>query len=110
MGRRRDITQLQIQCEFSSWIFSLLVGLAHFEIYTLSFYFLLPRSRTFSISSVANIFFSGDRFGVFELLKDGPQSRRQKSLLSACMEAQGKNRKPWGSINYHLQRLNRGRR
>uniref|UniRef100_A0A0V0GTX3 Putative ovule protein n=1 Tax=Solanum chacoense TaxID=4108 RepID=A0A0V0GTX3_SOLCH len=35
---------------------------------------------------------------------------RQKSLLSACMEAQGKNRKPWGSINYHLQRLNRGRR
>ncbi|XP_059300512.1 uncharacterized protein LOC132052836 [Lycium ferocissimum] len=36
---------------------------------------------------------------------------RQKSLLSACMEAQsGRNRKPWGSINYHLQRLNRGRR
>ncbi|KAH0663363.1 hypothetical protein KY290_029291 [Solanum tuberosum] len=23
---------------------------------------------------------------------------------------QGKNRKPWGSVNYHLQRLNRGRR
>ncbi|KAG5602979.1 hypothetical protein H5410_034349 [Solanum commersonii] len=35
---------------------------------------------------------------------------RQKSLLSVCMEAQGKNRKPWGSVNYHLQRLNRGRR
>ncbi|KAG5577795.1 hypothetical protein MTR67_049160 [Solanum verrucosum] len=36
---------------------------------------------------------------------------RQKSLLSTCMEAQsGKNRKPWGSINYHLQRLSRGRK
>ncbi|KAH0667142.1 hypothetical protein KY285_028348 [Solanum tuberosum] len=35
---------------------------------------------------------------------------RQKSLLTACMETQGKNRKPWGSVNYHLQRLNRGRR
>ncbi|XP_051138754.1 uncharacterized protein LOC127256874 [Andrographis paniculata] len=34
---------------------------------------------------------------------------RQKSLLSACMDAQtGNKRKPWGSINYHLQRLNRG--
>ncbi|XP_022732282.1 uncharacterized protein LOC111286532 [Durio zibethinus] len=36
---------------------------------------------------------------------------RQKELLSACMDAQStKNRKPWGSINYHLQRLNRGRK
>ncbi|XP_073051492.1 uncharacterized protein [Primulina eburnea] len=36
---------------------------------------------------------------------------RQKSLLSACMDAQTANkRKPWGSINYHLQRLNRGRK
>ncbi|OMO88074.1 hypothetical protein COLO4_20470 [Corchorus olitorius] len=34
---------------------------------------------------------------------------RQKDLLTACMDAQTKqNRKPWGSINYHLQRLNRG--
>ncbi|KDO84899.1 hypothetical protein CISIN_1g034645mg [Citrus sinensis] len=36
---------------------------------------------------------------------------RQKELLSACMDAQtNKKRKPWGSINYHLQRLNRGRK
>ncbi|KAI3429093.1 CX9C domain-containing protein [Psidium guajava] len=36
---------------------------------------------------------------------------RQKELLSACMEAQsGRNRKAGGSINYHLQRLNRGRK
>ncbi|XP_042496782.1 uncharacterized protein LOC122649657 [Telopea speciosissima] len=36
---------------------------------------------------------------------------RQKELLSACMDAQtGKSRKPWGSINYHLQRLSRGRK
>ncbi|XP_039017260.1 uncharacterized protein LOC120148141 [Hibiscus syriacus] len=36
---------------------------------------------------------------------------RQKDLLNACMEAQSTmNRKPWGSINYHLQRLNRGRK
>ncbi|KMT05271.1 hypothetical protein BVRB_7g174100 [Beta vulgaris subsp. vulgaris] len=36
---------------------------------------------------------------------------RQKQLLGTCMEAQaGKNKKPWGSINYHLQRLNRGRK
>ncbi|XP_055829170.1 uncharacterized protein LOC129898601 [Solanum dulcamara] len=36
---------------------------------------------------------------------------RQNSLLSACIESQsGKNRKPWGIINYHLQRLNRGRK
>ncbi|KAJ4834444.1 hypothetical protein Tsubulata_007893 [Turnera subulata] len=34
---------------------------------------------------------------------------RQKELLSACMEAQmSKNRRSLGSINYHLQRLNRG--
>ncbi|KAF8010720.1 hypothetical protein BT93_J1382 [Corymbia citriodora subsp. variegata] len=36
---------------------------------------------------------------------------RQKELLSACMDAQsGRNRTAWGSINYHLQRLNRGRK
>ncbi|OVA06246.1 hypothetical protein BVC80_8869g13 [Macleaya cordata] len=36
---------------------------------------------------------------------------RQKELLSACMDNQsGKNRKPWGSINYHLHRLSRGRK
>ncbi|KAA8549252.1 hypothetical protein F0562_000936 [Nyssa sinensis] len=36
---------------------------------------------------------------------------RQKELLNTCMDAQtGKSRKPWGSINYHLQRLNRGRK
>ncbi|KAK2985016.1 hypothetical protein RJ639_034112 [Escallonia herrerae] len=36
---------------------------------------------------------------------------RQKAQLNACMDAQtGKSKKPWGSINYHLQRLNRGRK
>ncbi|KAH7834374.1 hypothetical protein Vadar_015311 [Vaccinium darrowii] len=36
---------------------------------------------------------------------------RQKELLSLCMDGQtNKSRKPWGSINYHLQRLNRGRK
>ncbi|GER27464.1 replication and maintenance protein, partial [Striga asiatica] len=36
---------------------------------------------------------------------------RQKSLLSTCMDAQSSGkRKPWGSINYHLQRLSRGRK
>lgn len=36
---------------------------------------------------------------------------RQKKLLSDCMDAQaGKNKKPWGSINYQLQRLMRGRK
>ncbi|KAH7537322.1 hypothetical protein FEM48_Zijuj03G0080300 [Ziziphus jujuba var. spinosa] len=36
---------------------------------------------------------------------------RTKDLLNACMDAQtNKNRKPWGSINYHLQRLTRGRK
>ncbi|KAG2673505.1 hypothetical protein I3843_09G089000 [Carya illinoinensis] len=36
---------------------------------------------------------------------------RQKELLSACMDSQTSNkRKSWGSINYHLQRLNRGRK
>ncbi|CBI16155.3 hypothetical protein AAG906_032411 [Vitis piasezkii] len=34
---------------------------------------------------------------------------RHKDLLNACMDAQtGKNKRGWGSINYHLQRLNRG--
>ncbi|KAK7368594.1 hypothetical protein VNO80_10622 [Phaseolus coccineus] len=36
---------------------------------------------------------------------------RQKELLNACMESQSKkNRKSWGSINYQLQRLSRGRK
>ncbi|GFQ07094.1 hypothetical protein PHJA_002853800 [Phtheirospermum japonicum] len=36
---------------------------------------------------------------------------RQKSMLSTCMDAQSSGkRKPWGSINYHLQRLSRGRK
>ncbi|EPS65436.1 hypothetical protein M569_09340 [Genlisea aurea] len=34
----------------------------------------------------------------------------QKTLLSACMDGQNVNKKPWGSINYHLQRLSRGRK
>lgn len=35
---------------------------------------------------------------------------RQKELLKSCMDAQsGKPKKPWQTINYHLQRLNRGR-
>uniref|UniRef100_A0A2P2IHS6 Uncharacterized protein LOC8278155 isoform X2 n=1 Tax=Rhizophora mucronata TaxID=61149 RepID=A0A2P2IHS6_RHIMU len=36
---------------------------------------------------------------------------RQKELLSACLDSQGsKKRKQLGSINYHLQRLSRGRK
>ncbi|KAF7133069.1 hypothetical protein RHSIM_Rhsim09G0044100 [Rhododendron simsii] len=36
---------------------------------------------------------------------------RHKELLSMCMDGQtNKSRKPWGSINFHLQRLNRGRK
>ncbi|KAG5015159.1 hypothetical protein AAZX31_08G086300 [Glycine max] len=36
---------------------------------------------------------------------------RQKELLNVCIDAQSKkNRKSWGSINYQLQRLNRGRK
>ncbi|KAE7998877.1 hypothetical protein FH972_003375 [Carpinus fangiana] len=36
---------------------------------------------------------------------------RQKELLSACMDTQtSKKRRSMGSINYHLQRLNRGRK
>ncbi|XP_059660728.1 uncharacterized protein LOC132307083 [Cornus florida] len=36
---------------------------------------------------------------------------RQKELLSACVDAQAsKPKKPWGSINYHLQRLSKGRK
>ncbi|KAF5798853.1 putative ribosomal protein MRP10 [Helianthus annuus] len=36
---------------------------------------------------------------------------RQRQLLASCMETQmGKKRKPWGTLNYHLQRLNRGRK
>ncbi|GAB4860174.1 hypothetical protein Ancab_011652 [Ancistrocladus abbreviatus] len=36
---------------------------------------------------------------------------RQKELLGACMDAQSrKNKQAFGSINYHLQRLSRGRK
>ncbi|XP_027347851.1 uncharacterized protein LOC113859237 [Abrus precatorius] len=36
---------------------------------------------------------------------------RQKEVLNACMDSQSKkNRKSWGSINYQLQRLSRGRK
>ncbi|PIA65410.1 hypothetical protein AQUCO_00100713v1 [Aquilegia coerulea] len=36
---------------------------------------------------------------------------RQKELLRTCMDSQSKqSRKPFGSINYHLQRLSRGRK
>ncbi|XP_007207392.1 uncharacterized protein LOC18774116 isoform X2 [Prunus persica] len=36
---------------------------------------------------------------------------RQKELLGTCMDSQSnKNRKSMGSINYHLQRLSRGRK
>ncbi|KAG6437096.1 hypothetical protein SASPL_102005 [Salvia splendens] len=42
---------------------------------------------------------------------DDKRCSRQKSLLSTCMDAQTTNkRKPWGSINYHLQRLSRGKK
>ncbi|XP_010252159.1 PREDICTED: uncharacterized protein LOC104593835 [Nelumbo nucifera] len=42
---------------------------------------------------------------------DGDKCVRHKDLLMACMDTQtGKGRKPWGSINYHLQRLSRGRK
>ncbi|RDX80454.1 hypothetical protein CR513_38992, partial [Mucuna pruriens] len=35
---------------------------------------------------------------------------KQKELLNACIDSQSKkNRKSWGSINYQLQRLSRGR-
>ncbi|KAF4355851.1 hypothetical protein CsatB_028682 [Cannabis sativa] len=35
---------------------------------------------------------------------------RNKELLNTCMDAQNNNRKPWGSINYHMQRLSRGKK
>ncbi|XP_076889062.1 uncharacterized protein LOC143539718 [Bidens hawaiensis] len=36
---------------------------------------------------------------------------RQRQQLAACMDTQsGKKRKPWATLNYHLQRLNRGRK
>ncbi|XP_050227267.1 uncharacterized protein LOC126676934 [Mercurialis annua] len=35
---------------------------------------------------------------------------RQKEQLNACMDAQTSKKKSFGSINYHLQRLNRGRK
>ncbi|KAI4302166.1 hypothetical protein MLD38_037949 [Melastoma candidum] len=46
------------------------------------------------------------------LCKNNDEScTRQKELLSTCMNAQsGKNRNGFQSINYHLQRLSRGRK
>ncbi|KAL6195618.1 hypothetical protein ACLB2K_031236 [Fragaria x ananassa] len=35
---------------------------------------------------------------------------RQKELLSTCMDSQSNKNKSMGSINYHLQRLSRGRK
>ncbi|KAL5054756.1 hypothetical protein RYX36_035438 [Vicia faba] len=36
---------------------------------------------------------------------------KQKEILNTCIESQSKkNRKSWGSINYQLQRLSRGRK
>ncbi|XP_028765017.1 uncharacterized protein LOC114723048 isoform X1 [Neltuma alba] len=36
---------------------------------------------------------------------------KQKDLLKTCLDSQSKkNRNAWGSINYQLQRLNRGRK
>ncbi|XP_047319990.1 uncharacterized protein LOC124924008 [Impatiens glandulifera] len=36
---------------------------------------------------------------------------RHKDLLTTCMSAQDTNSKnSWGSMNYHLQRLNRGKK
>eukprot|EP01018_Ginkgo_biloba_P021665 Gb_24510 [translate_table: standard] len=36
---------------------------------------------------------------------------KEKQLLSACVDAQsGKKKKPWGTINYHLQRLSKGKK
>ncbi|WCJ41215.1 hypothetical protein M5689_022097 [Euphorbia peplus] len=43
--------------------------------------------------------------------QDAEKCAKYKDVLNTCMDAQsGKNRKPWGSINYHMQRLNRGRK
>ncbi|ESQ30881.1 hypothetical protein EUTSA_v10011908mg [Eutrema salsugineum] len=35
---------------------------------------------------------------------------KQKQLLSVCMQGQAEKSKSWGNINYHLQRLTRGRK
>uniref|UniRef100_A0A2N9HG96 IMS import disulfide relay-system CHCH-CHCH-like Cx9C domain-containing protein n=1 Tax=Fagus sylvatica TaxID=28930 RepID=A0A2N9HG96_FAGSY len=36
---------------------------------------------------------------------------RPRELLTTCMDSQTTNkRRSWGSINYHLQRLNKGRK
>ncbi|CAJ2677829.1 uncharacterized protein LOC123918820 [Trifolium pratense] len=41
---------------------------------------------------------------------DAQACAQQKEILNACIESQSKkNRKSMGSINYQLQRLNRGR-
>ncbi|CAL1400487.1 unnamed protein product [Linum trigynum] len=35
---------------------------------------------------------------------------KEKELLSACLDAQNSKNNSWGSINYHLQRLSKGRK
>ncbi|CAH8389580.1 hypothetical protein Bca4012_065080 [Brassica carinata] len=35
---------------------------------------------------------------------------KQKNLLSVCMNGHAEKSKSWGNINYHLQRLTRGRK
>ncbi|KAF7836265.1 IMS import disulfide relay-system [Senna tora] len=41
----------------------------------------------------------------------GDVCAKQKEVLQTCMDSQSKkNRNSWGSINYQLQRLNRGRK
>ncbi|XP_057536410.1 uncharacterized protein LOC130814312 [Amaranthus tricolor] len=43
---------------------------------------------------------------------DNEKCVRQKQMLSTCMKAQPtmNKKKPWGSINYHLQRLSKGKK
>ncbi|XP_061358819.1 uncharacterized protein LOC133303009 [Gastrolobium bilobum] len=42
---------------------------------------------------------------------DNDACAKQKELLNTCLDSQSKkNRKSWGSINYQLQRLGRGRK
>ncbi|XP_057832662.1 uncharacterized protein LOC131043479 [Cryptomeria japonica] len=42
---------------------------------------------------------------------DDDKCVKEKNLLMACVDAQcGKKKKPWGTVNYHLQRLSKGRR
>ncbi|CAN1244473.1 hypothetical protein LINPERPRIM_LOCUS6099 [Linum perenne] len=35
---------------------------------------------------------------------------REKELLSTCLDAQNSKNNSWGSINYHLQSLGKGRK